>query len=106
MLPIIWKYLFVAHLPSKVCEEKTTSDSSLNLSELNLIDSDVIYPAKNLLETKGDDRDNPDSASKRRLGNKWADLSGKQFHYFMVYDKISPDDAYNRTKAKELIAKL
>ncbi|MCB0536203.1 MAG: DEAD/DEAH box helicase family protein [Bacteroidetes bacterium] len=59
-----------------------------------------------LLETKGDDRDNPDSASKRRLGNKWADLSGKQFHYFMVYDKISPDDAYNRTKAKELIAKL
>lgn len=59
-----------------------------------------------LLETKGDDRDNPDSASKRRLGNKWADLAGKEYHYFMVYDKISPDDAFNRTKAKELIAKL
>ncbi|WMN12099.1 DEAD/DEAH box helicase family protein [Marivirga salinae] len=59
-----------------------------------------------LLETKGDDRDNPDSASKRRLGNKWADLAGKNYHYFMVYDKISPDDAYNRTKAKELLAKL
>ncbi|MBT30738.1 MAG: restriction endonuclease [Thalassobius sp.] len=59
-----------------------------------------------LLETKGDDRDNPDSASKRRLGNKWADLSGKNFYYFMVYDKISPEDAYNRIKAKELIAKL
>lgn len=59
-----------------------------------------------LLETKGDDRDNPDSASKRRLGNKWADLAGKEYHYFMVYDKISPEDAFNRTKAKELIAKL
>ncbi|MEO1050765.1 MAG: DEAD/DEAH box helicase family protein [Bacteroidota bacterium] len=59
-----------------------------------------------LLETKGDDRDNPDSSSKRRLGNKWADLAGQNFHYFMVYDKISPDGAYNRSKAKELIAKL
>ena len=59
-----------------------------------------------LLETKGDDRDNPDSASKRRLGNKWADLAGKEFSYFMVYDKISPEGAFNRDKAKELIAKL
>lgn len=59
-----------------------------------------------LLETKGDDRDNPDSAAKRRLGNKWADLAGKKFHYFMVYDKISPEDAFSRTKAKDLISKL
>lgn len=59
-----------------------------------------------IVETKGDDRDNPDSASKRRLGNKWADLAGSNFHYFMVYDKISPAGAYNRSKAKELISKL
>ncbi len=59
-----------------------------------------------LLETKGDDRDNPDSASKRRLGNKWADLAGKDYYYFMVYDKISPEGSFNRDKAKELIAKL
>jgi type III restriction enzyme len=59
-----------------------------------------------LLETKGDDRDNPDSASKRRLGNKWADLAGAAYYYFMVYDKISPADAFNRTKARELISKL
>lgn len=55
-----------------------------------------------LLETKGDDRDNPDSASKRRLGNRWADLSGEKAHYFMVYDKIQPEGAYNRNKAKDL----
>lgn len=68
----------------------------------------VVTEKKNiiLLETKGDDRDNPDSASKRRLGNKWADLAGKNFYYFMVYDKISPDGAFNRVKAKELIGKL
>lgn len=59
-----------------------------------------------LLETKGDDRDNPDSASKRRLGNKWADLAGKEYYYFMVYDKISPEGAFNRIKAKELIGML
>ncbi len=71
---------------------------------------DFIVVTKNgniiLLETKGDDRDNSDSASKRRLGNKWADLAGKEFYYFMVYDKISPESAYDRVKAKELISKL
>ncbi len=35
-----------------------------------------------------------------------ADLSGKQFHYFMVYDKISPDGAFNSAKAKDLISML
>lgn len=59
-----------------------------------------------VLETKGDDRDNPDSAAKRRLGHAWANLAGQNFHYFMVYDKISPEGAYNQSKAKELIGLL
>lgn len=59
-----------------------------------------------LIETKGDDRDNPDSAAKRRLGHKWADVGGSKYFYFMVYDTISPEGAYNRIKAKELISKL
>jgi len=59
-----------------------------------------------LIETKGDDRDNPDSAAKRRLGHKWADIGGSKYYYFMIYDTISPDGAYNRIKAKELISKL
>jgi len=33
-----------------------------------------------IIETKGDDRDNSDSAAKCRLGNKWAELAGKIFH--------------------------
>jgi type III restriction enzyme len=59
-----------------------------------------------LIETKGDDRDNPDSAAKRRLGHKWADIGGSKYYYFMIYDTISPDGAYTRIKAKELISKL
>ncbi|AXJ01439.1 type III restriction enzyme [Cyclonatronum proteinivorum] len=59
-----------------------------------------------ILETKGDDRDNPDSASKRRLGEKWANLSGVNYYYFMVYNKISPEGAFNRVKARELISRL
>ena len=59
-----------------------------------------------LIETKGDDRDNSDSAAKCRLGNKWAELAGKNFRYFMVFDKKSIDGAFNLDKAKELIKQL
>jgi type III restriction enzyme len=56
-----------------------------------------------IVETKGDDRDNSDSTAKCRLGNKWAELAGKDFSYFMVFDKKAIDGAYNVDKAKELI---
>jgi type III restriction enzyme len=59
-----------------------------------------------LIETKGDDRDNSDSAAKCRLGNKWAELAGKNFHYYMVFDKKNIDGAYTIDKAKELIKQL
>ena len=59
-----------------------------------------------LLETKGDDRDNSDSSAKCRLGNKWAELAGKDFKYFMIFDKASADGAFTLDKAKELIRQL
>jgi type III restriction enzyme len=59
-----------------------------------------------IIETKGDDRDNSDSAAKCRLGNKWAELAGKEFMYFMVFDKRAIDGAYKVEKAKELIRQL
>ena len=59
-----------------------------------------------LLETKGDDRDNSDSAAKCRLGNRWAELAGESYHYFMIFDKKSMDGAYPVDKAKELIRQL
>jgi type III restriction enzyme len=59
-----------------------------------------------IIETKGDDRDNSDSAAKCRLGNKWAELAGKEYSYFMVFDKKPIDGAYTVEKAKELIRQL
>ena len=59
-----------------------------------------------IIETKGDDRDNSDSMAKCRLGNKWAELAGKDFSYFMLFDKKAIEGAYNVDKAKELIKQL
>jgi type III restriction enzyme len=59
-----------------------------------------------IIETKGDDRDNSDSSAKCRLGNKWAELAGKGFSYFMVFDKKVIPDAFTVEKAKELIRQL
>jgi len=59
-----------------------------------------------IVETKGDDRDNSDSAAKCRLGNKWAELAGKDYLYFMIFDKKAIEGAYNVEKAKELIRQL
>jgi type III restriction enzyme len=59
-----------------------------------------------IVETKGDDRDNSDSAAKCRLGNKWAELAGKDYLYFMIFDKKAIEGAYNVEKAKELLRQL
>jgi type III restriction enzyme len=59
-----------------------------------------------LIETKGDDRDNSDSQAKCRLGNKWAELAGKNFNYFMVFDKKPVEGAFNVDKARQLIREL
>lgn len=46
-----------------------------------------------LLETKGDHLDGSDSQKKLKLGTKWANLSGEDFRYFMVFGKQSIDDS-------------
>ena len=47
-----------------------------------------------LLETKGDDRDNSDSEAKRDLGRFWAQKSGENFRYFMVFERQELDGTY------------
>lgn len=59
-----------------------------------------------LLETKGDDRDNSDSAAKNRLGQKWAEQAGKSYRYFMVFDTSRLDDTHTIAEAKELVRML
>jgi type III restriction enzyme len=59
-----------------------------------------------VIETKGSDRDNTDSSAKCRLGNEWARLAGKNFSYFMVFEKNEIEGSFNVDKAKELIRQL
>lgn len=59
-----------------------------------------------LIETKGDHLDNADSAAKCRLGNEWEKQAGKDFAYFMIFDKKEVTGAYTLVKAKDLIGKM
>ena len=46
-----------------------------------------------LVETKGDYLDNEDSKDKIWLGNKWADLAGNDYKYFMVFQSKEVEGA-------------
>lgn len=39
-----------------------------------------------LVETKGDHLVNDDSLNKIKIGRKWADMSGPNYRYFMVFE--------------------
>lgn len=59
-----------------------------------------------VVETKGDDRDNSDSAAKNRLGRTWANKAGANFKYFMVFDKQSMEDTLTLEQLKERLKEL
>lgn len=60
------------------------------------------------LEVKGDDRDNSDSTGKVYLGQKWANLSGTNYKYFMVFDdkKLDEDGCYILDEFIEILKQL
>ena len=49
-----------------------------------------------LIEYKGDDRDNSNSARKLKLGRKWQAQCGQEYRYFMVFENrdFGIDGAY------------
>ncbi|MDE6642826.1 MAG: DEAD/DEAH box helicase family protein [Muribaculaceae bacterium] len=59
-----------------------------------------------LIETKGDHLDNPESEEKRWLGNKWADLAGDKFKYFMVFQSKDVDGAITLRTLIQLLDEL
>lgn len=61
-----------------------------------------------LVETKGDHLDNAESEQKARIGHKWDEESGKQFRYFMVFDKKQPTypGAYSLDRFMEIVKGL
>lgn len=56
-----------------------------------------------LIETKGDDRDNSDSARKLELGKIWSNSVGGNYRYYMVFDNKAMPGAIT---VKELISKI
>ena len=61
-----------------------------------------------VVEVKGDDRDNSDSERKLRLGRKWAEKSGDDYRYYMVFDKLNwrKEGAYELSDFAPLMGKL
>ncbi len=59
-----------------------------------------------LLETKGDDRDNTDTATKIELGRKWKEHAGDNYRYLMVFDQNPMVGAYTREKALDVLRQL
>ena len=59
-----------------------------------------------LIETKGDHLDNTESEEKRWLGNKWADLAGDNFKYFMVFQSKEVDGAITLKTLLQLLDDL
>jgi type III restriction enzyme len=59
-----------------------------------------------LIESKGDDRNNDDSAYKRQLGQAWATTAGPAFRYYMVFDKLVVPGAQRLATFAGLLAEL
>ncbi len=59
-----------------------------------------------LLETKGGDRDNSDSAAKIRLGQLWERCAGRNYRYLMVFEHNPPPGACSWAEACQQLGML
>ena len=59
-----------------------------------------------LVESKGDDRDNSDSAMKVELGKQWESKAGSRYKYLMIFDKTELNGAYPLDKGLKIISDL
>lgn len=61
-----------------------------------------------MVETKGDHLDNAESKEKARIGDQWANLAGKQYKYYMVFQTKQPDypGAYSLERFMEIVKGL
>lgn len=61
-----------------------------------------------LVETKGDHLDNSESEQKARIGAKWDAEAGREFKYFLVFDKNQPTypGAYSLERFMQIIKGL
>lgn len=69
----------------------------------------IIYTQKGniiLIETKGDHLDNDDSKDKNKLGKIWAEKSGENYKYFMVFQTKKVEDCYTANSIIEVLKRL
>jgi len=59
-----------------------------------------------IIETKGDDRDNSDSANKLKLGKAWASKAGSAYRYLMIFDNKAIEGADKLADALSKIGQL
>lgn len=59
-----------------------------------------------LIETKGDHLDNDDSRAKNLLGKKWAEKSGDNYKYFMVFETKDVPDTYTAQSIIDVVRML
>lgn len=82
---------------------------ALNGFDSNHYPDFIIYTRnKNLIliETKGDHLDNNDSKAKNLLGKKWAEKSGDNFKYFMVFQKKEVPNTYTAQSIIDIVKML
>lgn len=100
----------VAWWHRNVTKGKTVGDSDFYLNgAINHYPDFIIKTHKGrivLVEIKGDDRDNTDSAAKIELGRKWREQAGDSCRYMMVFDQNPMDGAYTREKALDVLRQL
>jgi type III restriction enzyme len=69
----------------------------------------ILYTKKGnviLIETKGDHLDNDDSKDKNKLGKIWAEKSGDNYKYFMVYQTKQVENCYTANTIIEVLQRL
>ncbi|MFN0112151.1 MAG: RNA helicase, partial [Blastocatellia bacterium] len=59
-----------------------------------------------LVEAKGDDRDNSDSARKQKLGQLWASKAGNDYRYLMIFDNKQMEGAFRLSDGIERIRQM
>jgi type III restriction enzyme len=61
-----------------------------------------------LIETKGDQLDNPESKMKAEVGAQWAAMAGRMYKYYMVFQTKNPDynGAYSYEEFMRIVKEL
>ncbi len=100
----------VANLENVVCWHRNIEHSGFRINGFINHYPDFIVLTKSgkilVIETKGDDRDNSDSARKIRLGEKWASTAGNKFKYLMIFDNQGVTGAFRRDEAIAKISQM